>query len=105
MESTTLPAPDPNGIIPLSPGVVSAENHGHKKSFDHYAWAYDLIQEYWVRPRIHNADPRRHRKILSGMLKPFQKSRVLDPTLGIDARFDVRWKGIRARRGVHRSSG
>ena len=78
MENITLPAPDPNGIIPLSPGALSAENHGHKKSFGHFALIYDLAQKYWVRPRIHKADPRRHGEILSNMLKPFQTCRVLD---------------------------
>jgi len=85
MENTTLSAPDPNGIIPLSPGALSAENHGHKKSFGHFAWIYDLAQKYWVRPRIHKADPRRHGEILSNMLKPFQKCRVLDVACGTGA--------------------
>ncbi len=85
MEHITLPAPDHNGIIPLSPGAMSAENHGQNKSFGHYAWIYDLAQKYWVRPRIHNADPRRHREIISSMLKPFQKSRVLDVACGTGA--------------------
>ena len=85
MENITLPAPDPNGIIPLSPGALSAENHGHKKSFDHFAWIYDLAQKYWVRPRLHRADPRRHGEILSNMLMPFQKIQVLDVACGTGA--------------------
>lgn len=46
---------------------------------------YEIIQDRFVRPRIHKADPRRHREILRNSLKGLQGSRILDLGCGTGA--------------------
>jgi len=43
---------------------------------------YDFIQDYFVRPRIHKADLKRHREILKKLISTVKMSHVLDIACG-----------------------
>lgn len=82
MNQATLPSPDKNGIIKALPGEISEENRQRLKKFGSFMVIYDFTQEHFVRPRIHKADPKRHRAILKSLISPVKKSLVLDIACG-----------------------
>jgi len=43
---------------------------------------YDFAQDHFVRPRLHKADPQRHREILKNLISPVKNSHVLDIACG-----------------------
>ena len=82
MEKEKFPQPDRNCIIKALPGELSEENKQRLKKFGAFMIIYDFAQEYFVRPRIHKANPQRHREILKTLISPIKKSRVLDIACG-----------------------
>jgi SAM-dependent methyltransferase len=64
----TLPSPDRKGIIVALEDGLSAENIGRQKKFGPLMFLYDFVQDRFVRPRLHLADPARHRELLSRAL-------------------------------------
>ena len=53
--------------------------------FDKLAWAYDLIQYVWIRPKTHKASPQKHKKILEQRLCRVKQANVLDLACGTGA--------------------
>ena len=82
MNDVTLSAPDKNGIINALVGELSEENKQRLKQFGSSMFFYDFVHERYLLPRLHKADPKRHRKILNSLLSPVKKSRVLDIACG-----------------------
>jgi len=77
-----LPQPDKNGIIKALPDDLSEQNIQRINKFGAFMFLYDFVQEHFVRPRLHKADPQRHREILKNLISPVKKSHVLDIACG-----------------------
>ena len=77
-----LPQPDKNGIIKALPDDLSEQNIQRINKFGAFMFLYDFVQEHFVRPRLHKADPQRHREILRNLISPVKKSHVLDIACG-----------------------
>ena len=82
MEQKILPPPDKRGIIKALPSELSEQNILRLKKFGSFMVLYDFVQDHFVRPRLHKADPQRHREILNKLISPVKKSRVLDVACG-----------------------
>jgi len=82
MKNETLPPPDDNGIIQTLPHELSEVNLLRLKKFGAFMILYDLVQDYFVRPRLHKADSRRHRELLGALISPVRESPVLDIACG-----------------------
>ncbi|MCD6265847.1 MAG: methyltransferase domain-containing protein [Deltaproteobacteria bacterium] len=82
MEKDMLPQPDKNGIIKALPDELSEQNIQRINKFGAFMFLYDFVQEHFVRPRLHKADPQRHREILKNLISPVKKSHVLDIACG-----------------------
>ncbi|HDH86848.1 MAG TPA: methyltransferase domain-containing protein [Desulfobacteraceae bacterium] len=82
MEKEMLPQPDKNGIIKALPDELSEQNIQRINKFGAFMFLYDFVQEHFVRPRLHKADPQRHREILRNLISPVKKSHVLDIACG-----------------------
>ncbi|OQY16901.1 MAG: hypothetical protein B6I32_02190 [Desulfobacterium sp. 4572_20] len=82
MEKEMLPQPDKNGIIKALPDELSEQNIQRINKFGAFMFLYDFVQEHFVRPRLHKADPQRHREILKNLISPVKKSHVLDIACG-----------------------
>lgn len=81
----SLPKPDINGIIRALPDDLSAVNRRRMTKFGWCMFLYDAIQEKMVRPRLHKADPQKHRQILQELLSEVKNDRVLDVGCGSGA--------------------
>ena len=82
MEQKILPSTDKNGIIQALPIELSKENVQRLKKFSSFMIFYDFVQNHFVRPRIHKADPQRHRQILEKLISSVKNARVLDIACG-----------------------
>jgi SAM-dependent methyltransferase len=82
MEKEILPQPDKNGITRVLPSELSEVNRQRLKQFGAFVFLFDFAQYYFVRPRIHKANPQRHREILKKLISPVKKSHVLDIACG-----------------------
>jgi len=82
LEKGMLPQPDKNGIIKALPDELSEQNIQMINNFGAFMFLYDFVQEHFVRPRLHKADPQRHREILKNLISPVKKSHVLDIACG-----------------------
>ena len=82
MEKETLPLPDKNGIIKVLPHGLSEVNTLRLKKFGAFMILYDFAQDYFVRPRLHKADPQRHRELLKNLISTVKNSHVLDIACG-----------------------
>jgi ubiquinone/menaquinone biosynthesis C-methylase UbiE len=82
MDEIVFPAPDKNGIINLLSSDLSEENRQRVKKFGAFVVIYDFTQKHFVRPRIHKADPLRHREILATLILPVKNAHVLDIACG-----------------------
>jgi len=82
MEKGIFPQPDKKGIIRALPSELSEVNRQRLKQFGALVFLFDFAQYYFVRPRIHKADPQRHREILKKLISPVKKSHVLDIACG-----------------------
>ncbi len=82
MEKEILPPPDKNGIIKALPHELSEVNMLRLKKFGAFMILYDFAQDYFVRPRLHKADPQLHRELLKNLISPVKKSHVLDIACG-----------------------
>jgi SAM-dependent methyltransferase len=78
MEKEILLQPDKKGIIRALPSELSEVNRQRLKQFGAFVFLFDFAQYYFVRPRIHKADPQRHRKILENLISRVKNSHVLD---------------------------
>lgn len=82
MKRKNLPESDNNKIINALPNQLSVENQMRIKLFNLFSVFYDFSQEHMVRPRIHMADPKRHRRIWEGLLAPVRGAQILDLACG-----------------------
>jgi len=82
MDTYNLPAPDSRGIIRILPKDLSEENRKRISKFGTFMFMYDLIQDHWVRPRIHKASPIRHREFMQKVITPLRENAVLDIACG-----------------------
>lgn len=82
MEKEMLPSPDKNGIIKALPDELSEQNIQRINKFGAFMFLYDFAQDHFVRPRLHKADPQRHREILKNLISPVKNSNVLDIACG-----------------------
>lgn len=82
MEKEMLPSPDKNGIIKALPDKLSEQNIQRINKFGAFMFLYDFAQDHFVRPRLHKADPQRHREILKNLISPVKNSHVLDIACG-----------------------
>ena len=73
---------DKNGIINSFAGDVSNINRARGKKFSAFAFIYDFMLELYIRPRLHKADPQRHREILASLIAPIKQSKVLEVACG-----------------------
>jgi ubiquinone/menaquinone biosynthesis C-methylase UbiE len=78
MEKELFSHPDKKGIIRALPSELSEENRQRLKKFGIFMFLYDFAQNRFVRPRIHKADPQRHREILENSISSVKNSHVLD---------------------------
>lgn len=82
MNKEILPLPDKNGIIKALPIDISRENMQRIKKFGAFMFLYDFVQDRFVRPCIHKADPKKHREILKNLISSVKNSRVFDIACG-----------------------
>ncbi len=82
MEKGNLPLPDKNGIVQALPEELSGENRKRIGKFGTFMFMYDLIQNHWVRPRIHKANPQTHREIMHELITSVKGAVVLDIACG-----------------------
>jgi len=61
---------------------LEKENIQRINKFGAFMFLYDFVQEHFVRPRLHKADPQRHREILKNLISLVKKSHVLDIACG-----------------------
>jgi ubiquinone/menaquinone biosynthesis C-methylase UbiE len=85
MERSTLPPPDKNGIIRALPKDLSEVNKKRIGKFGIFMSLYDFVQDKWVRPRIHKANPKKHREIMQSAIAPVKNADVLDLACGTGA--------------------
>ena len=85
MRHQELPPSDKNGIIRALPKEVSEVNRKRISKFGTFMFMYDFFQDHWVRPRIHKANPRRHRQIMHDMISSAKEAAVLDIACGTGA--------------------
>lgn len=77
-----LPTADENGIIRALTEALSEINSRRINKFGSFMLLYDFIQNHWVRPRIHKADPKRHWKFMHELIAPIKEAVVLDIACG-----------------------
>ncbi|MBN1627348.1 MAG: methyltransferase domain-containing protein, partial [Deltaproteobacteria bacterium] len=82
MKRDNLPLPDKNGIIRALPEDLSDKNRKRIGKFGAFMFLYDLLQDCWVRPRIHKADAGRHSEIMHEVISPLRDAVVLDIACG-----------------------
>jgi len=82
LEKNMLTSPDKNGIIKALPDELSEQNIQRINKFGAFMFLYDFAQDHFVRPRLHKADPQRHREILKNLISPVKNSHVLDIACG-----------------------
>ena len=82
MGKSKLPQPDKNGIIKALPDKLSEQNMKRINKFSTFMFLYDFVQDHFVRPHLHKADPKKHREILKSLISPVKHSRVLDTACG-----------------------
>ena len=82
LKKGTLPQPDKHGIIKALPEKLSEQNRQRLHKFGAFMCLYDVVQDHFVRPHLHNADPQKHREILKNLIAPVKNSRVLDTACG-----------------------
>jgi ubiquinone/menaquinone biosynthesis C-methylase UbiE len=82
LEKEILYQLDKNGIIKALPDNLSEQNIQRIKKFGAFMFLYDFIQDHFVRPRLHKADPQRHQEILKNLISSVKNSRVLDIACG-----------------------
>ncbi len=80
-----LPAPDRYGIVRMLPDDLSETNRKRIAKFTAFMSLYDFFQDRWVRPRIHRADPARHREILRDAVAGVKDGALLDIGCGTGA--------------------
>jgi ubiquinone/menaquinone biosynthesis C-methylase UbiE len=85
MKREELPPPDKRGIIKALPNDLSAANRSRLRKFGFFMFLYDFIENHFVRPHLHKADPLKHRTIIQKMLSPLRNARVLDIGCGTGA--------------------
>jgi ubiquinone/menaquinone biosynthesis C-methylase UbiE len=85
MEQKNLPPPDRKGIIKALPDDLSEANRKRLRKFGFFMFLYDFIENHIVRPRLHKADPLKHRTIIQKMLSPLKNVRILDIGCGTGA--------------------
>jgi len=82
MKINNLSVADRNGVIRALPQNISDVNEKRIRQFGAFMFLYDLIQEHWVRSRIHKADPEKHRQIMQDLIAPVKNATVLDMACG-----------------------
>jgi ubiquinone/menaquinone biosynthesis C-methylase UbiE len=85
MKQKSLPPPDRKGIIRALPDDLSKANRNRLWKFGFFMFLYDFIENNIVRPRLHKADPLKHRTIIQKMLSPLKNARILDIGCGTGA--------------------
>lgn len=85
MMRKNLPLPDKKGIIIALPDAISETNRRRLRKFGFFMFLYDIIQNRFVRPYLHRADPMKHRVLMQEMLSPLKNARVLDIGCGTGA--------------------
>jgi len=76
---------DQGGIIRALSQNLSHVNEKRIRQFGAFMFLYDLIQEHWVRNRIHKADPSEHKQIMQDLIAPVKNVTVLDMACGTGA--------------------
>jgi len=82
MKINNFSVADRKGVIRALPQNISDVNRRRIRQFGAFMFLYDLIQEHWVRSRIHKADPAKHRQIMQGLIAPGKNATVLDMACG-----------------------
>jgi ubiquinone/menaquinone biosynthesis C-methylase UbiE len=82
MEQHGFPAPDKSGIIRALPKELSEVNRKRISKFGTFMFMYDFVQNHWVRPRIHKANPKKHGEIMHELIAPVKEAVVLDIACG-----------------------
>jgi ubiquinone/menaquinone biosynthesis C-methylase UbiE len=82
MEHANLPPADKKGIIRALPEDLSEVNRNRISKFGFFMFMYDFVQDKWVRPRIHKADPKKHREMMQREISPVKEAAVLDLACG-----------------------
>jgi ubiquinone/menaquinone biosynthesis C-methylase UbiE len=82
MQQTNFPLADKNGILRLLPKELSSVSKKRINKFGGFMFMYDFVQDYWVRPRIHKADPKKHWEIMHELIKSVKAATVLDIACG-----------------------
>jgi ubiquinone/menaquinone biosynthesis C-methylase UbiE len=77
-----LSTADQKGVIRALPQNLSHVNEKRIRQFSAFMFLYDLIQEHWVRNRIHKADPSKHGQIMHDLIAPVKNATVLDMACG-----------------------
>ncbi len=77
-----FPPPDKNNIIDLLPDNLSAANEKNKNQFRVFALLYDPAMKYFIRRRVHKANPARHIRIWQELIGSVCKAKILDLACG-----------------------
>ncbi len=77
-----FPPPDKNNIIDLLPADLSAANKKNKNQFRFFSLLYDVSMKYFVRPKVHKANPLRHQSIWQELIGSVRQAKVLDLACG-----------------------
>ncbi len=84
----SFPPPDKNHIIDMLPRNLSAANKKNKNQFRFFSPLYDLSMKYFVRSRIHKANPGRHIHIWQELIGSVRKAKILDLACGTGGLID-----------------
>jgi ubiquinone/menaquinone biosynthesis C-methylase UbiE len=82
MKYDNLPSADRNGIIRALPKDLSEVNRKRISKFGFFMFLYDFVQNNWVRPRIHKANPKKHGEVMHEAISPVKEAVVLDLACG-----------------------
>ncbi|PIE39861.1 MAG: hypothetical protein CSA51_03810 [Gammaproteobacteria bacterium] len=77
-----FPSADKNTIIDLLPQNLSQANKETLRQFRFAALLYDPMMKYFIRSRIHRADPARHTDIWQQLIGSVSKAKILDLACG-----------------------
>lgn len=82
MAQDNMPVADKKGIIRVLPTELSEVNRKRITKFGFFMFMYDFVQDFWVRPHIHKANPKRHWEIMHAAIAQVKEAVVLDIACG-----------------------
>ena len=82
MKDVTFSSQKGNGVLKALPEELSQEKLLLISKFKKFVFVYDFVHDKIIRPRIHKANPRRHRQLIKELLSPIRDAKILDLACG-----------------------